>query len=71
MNVRRGRGDNAMIKNPLRWRWEHQVALLFLALVGTSINSMFGYLVEAAGAVSFDCWMWGKWPFEPREPDTS
>ena len=65
-----GSGNNAMTKNPFRWRWYHQVGLLFLALVGMAINSVFGYLAEAAGAVSFDYWMWGEWPFDPREPHT-
>jgi len=58
-----------MIVNPLRWRRRHQAEIVILALVGMAIGSVTGYVAEALGAESIDYWMWGKWPFNPREVD--
>jgi len=49
--------------NPLRWKSEHQLALVIAALIGAIVGTMVGYFADAlaagaGGFVEFGQWSW-------------
>ena len=47
--------------NPLKWKREHQIALVLGIIVGVSLGLVLGYLVYATNTEAEDGYRFGSW----------